>query len=133
MSDVLYLFKAGHFAGRCIQVISRGCLLQEDSQWKAETSGLCIQEAHPAETRYVNIEREMLVVAWGCIKFYYLLYGRKFVCQSDHKPLEDKHLKYLNDATSQATETTAEITMICFYCKVCSRFPGSSCRCIKQS
>ena len=26
------------------------------------------------------------------------MYGRKFICQSDHKPLEDIHLKHLSDA-----------------------------------
>ena len=40
----------------------------------------------------------MLAVVWGCIKFHHYLNGRKFICQSDHKPLEDIHLKYLSDA-----------------------------------
>ena len=40
-------------------------------------------------------------MVWGCIIFHYYLYGRKFVCQSDHKPLEDIHLKYLIDAPSR--------------------------------
>ena len=40
----------------------------------------------------------MLAVAWGCTKFHHYLYGRKFVCQTDHKPLEDIHLKHLSDA-----------------------------------
>ena len=51
-----------------------------------------------AETRYANIEREMLAVSCISITFHHYLYGRKFVCQSDHKPLEDIHLKYLSDA-----------------------------------
>ena len=53
----------------------------------------------PAETTYANIEREMLAVVWGCIKFHHYLYGRKVIRQSDHKPLEDIHLKYLGDAS----------------------------------
>ena len=42
----------------------------------------------------------MLTVAWGCIKLHHHhhLYGRKFVCQTDHKPLEDIHLKHFSDA-----------------------------------
>ena len=33
----------------------------------------------PAETRYANVEREMLAVVWGCIKFHHYLHGRKFL------------------------------------------------------
>ena len=40
----------------------------------------------------------MLAVAWYCIKFYHYLYDRKFVCQTDHKPQENIHLKHLSDA-----------------------------------
>ena len=40
----------------------------------------------------------MLAVVFGCIKYHHYLYGRKFVCQSDHKPLADIQLKYLSDA-----------------------------------
>ena len=32
------------------------------------------------------------------IKFHHYLYGRKFICQTDHKPLEDIHLKHLSDS-----------------------------------
>ena len=39
----------------------------------------------------------MLAVGFGCIKFHHYLYGRKFICESDHKPLEDIHLKHLSD------------------------------------
>ena len=41
----------------------------------------------------------MLAVAWGYIKFHHYLYSRKFVCQTDQKPLEDIHLKHLSDAS----------------------------------
>ena len=52
----------------------------------------------PAEMRYANIEREMLVVVSGCLKYHHYLYGRRFVCRSDHQPLEKIHLKNLSDA-----------------------------------
>ena len=32
------------------------------------------------------------------MRFHHYLYGREFICQSDHKPLEDIHLKHLSDA-----------------------------------
>ena len=31
----------------------------------------------------------MLAVVSGCMRFHHYLYGREFICQSDHKPLED--------------------------------------------
>lgn len=40
------------------------------------------------ETRYANIEREMLAVVFGCEKFRTYLFGRTFEVISDHKPLE---------------------------------------------
>ena len=43
--------------------------------------------------RYANIEREMLSVVYGCERFHTYLYGRQFVVESDHKPLESIHLK----------------------------------------
>ena len=32
------------------------------------------------------------------MKLHYYIYGRTFICQSDHKPLEDIHLKHISDA-----------------------------------
>ena len=52
----------------------------------------------PAETRYANIKHEMLAIVFGCMKFHHYLNSRKFICESDHKPLEDIHLKHLSDA-----------------------------------
>ena len=74
-----------------------GGLLQEDSQGRTRPVAYASQTLIPCETRYANIEREMLVVAWGCIKFHHYIYCRKFVCQTDHKLLEDIHLKHLSD------------------------------------
>ena len=52
----------------------------------------------PAETIYANIECEMLAVVFGCLKFHHYLYGRSFVCISDHQSLENIHLNHLSDA-----------------------------------
>ena len=41
----------------------------------------------------------MLAVVFRCLKFHHYLYGRSFVCNSDHQPLENIHLKHLSDAT----------------------------------
>ena len=80
------------------QVGLGGVLLQEDSQGRTRPVAYASKALTPCETRYANIEREMLAVAWGCIKFHHYLYDRKFICQTDHKPLEDIHLKHLSDA-----------------------------------
>ena len=47
----------------------------------------------PPESRYANIERELLAVVYGCEKFHTYLYGRQFVIESDHRPLEQIHKK----------------------------------------
>ena len=50
------------------------------------------------EMRYMNIERELLAIVFGCEKFHTYLYGRSFVVESDHKPLEMICLKNLISA-----------------------------------
>ena len=40
------------------------------------------------ETRYAQIEKELLAVVWGLERFHMYTYGRKVTVQSDHKPLE---------------------------------------------
>ena len=45
------------------------------------------------ETCYANIERELLAIIYGCEKFHMYLYGRTFIVDTDHKPLEMISLK----------------------------------------
>ena len=73
-------------------------LIQNDSQGRGMPVAFASKSLTPAETRYANIECKMLAVVFGCMKFHHYLYGRKFICESDHKPLEDIHLKHLSDA-----------------------------------
>ena len=47
------------------------------------------------ETRYANIEREMLAVRFGCDRFHTYVYETRFTVESDHKPLEMTILKNL--------------------------------------
>ena len=71
--------------------------------------GACIiQEGQPiafasksltdTETHYANIKRELLVIIYGCEKFHTYLYGRTFIVETDHKPLEMISLKNLTAA-----------------------------------
>ena len=41
-----------------------------------------------AETRYANIEKELLAIIFACQHFSTYLLGRSFIAESDHKPLE---------------------------------------------
>ena len=41
----------------------------------------------PAQAPYSTIERECLAVVWALEKLYLYLYGRRFVLQTDHRPL----------------------------------------------
>ena len=50
------------------------------------------------ESRYANIERELLAVVFGCERFHTYLYGQSFIVESDHKPLSSIHLKHLTSA-----------------------------------
>ena len=50
-----------------------------------------------AESRYANIERELLAIVFACIRFNTYLQGRRFTVQSDHKPLEMIHLKSMHN------------------------------------
>ncbi len=49
----------------------------------------------PMEQRYANIERELLAAVFGCERFHMYIYGKPFIIESDHKPLEMILLKNL--------------------------------------
>ena len=69
-----------------VSQVGLGAALLQDSKVIAYAS----KSLTPAETRYANIECEKLAVVFGCLKFHHYLYGRSFLCNSDHQPLE-KH------------------------------------------
>ena len=47
------------------------------------------------ETRYANMERELLAVVYRYERFHTYLFGRSFVAESNHKSLESIQLKHL--------------------------------------
>ena len=55
--------------------------------------------------RNANIEREMLAVVVACEKLHSYLFGKRFMLESDLKPLEMIHLKNLTAASLRLQET----------------------------
>ena len=66
------------------------CLLQE-----GEPIAYASKSLTDTETRYTNIERELLAIVFACQRFNTYVLGRPFTVESDHKPLEMIHQKSL--------------------------------------
>ena len=69
------------------------CLLQE-----GEPIAYASKSLTDTETRYANIERELLAIVFACQQFNTYVLGRPFTVESDHKPLEMIHQKSLASA-----------------------------------
>ena len=86
---------------------SEPLILQVDSSLKGLGAAL-IQTQGPvafaskaltdAETRYSNIERELLAVVFGLERFHHYAYGREVIVETDHRPLESIFQKHLHAA-----------------------------------
>ena len=64
--------------------IGTGAALLQDGRLIAFASKALTE----TEQRYANIERKLLVVIFGCERFHTCIYGKPFVVETDHKPLE---------------------------------------------
>ena len=51
------------------------------------------------ENSYVAIEKEALAVAWSMERLHHFLHGKRFMLQTDHKPLETILIKSVNEAS----------------------------------
>ena len=73
------------------------CLIQE---YKGEDQPIAFasKSLTDAETRYANIERELLAILFACQRFSTYLLRRNFIAESDHKPLEIIAMKNLTNA-----------------------------------
>jgi hypothetical protein len=72
-----------------------GCCLLSDGHPVAYAS----RALSEAETRYAQIEKELLSILYACEKFSQFVYGRRVTVQSDHKPLETIFKKALSQTT----------------------------------
>ena len=59
-----------------------------------------------AEKNYQNLEREAQASVWGMEKFHYFLYGRKFILQTDQKPLVSIFRKHMIDVSPRIQRIT---------------------------
>ena len=81
------------------------CLLQ-----KGEPIAYASKSLTDTETRYTNIERELLAIVFACQQFNTYVLGRPFTVESDHKPLEMIHQK--SHASAQAPANALSATAI---------------------
>ena len=63
------------------------CLIQQN-KGKDQLIAFASKSLTDAETRYANIERELLAIVFACQRFSTYLLGRSFVAETNHKPLE---------------------------------------------
>jgi len=86
---------------------SKDLILQTDASTKG-LGAVLLQEGKPiyfasksltnSQKNYVAIELEALAVSWAIEKFHHYLYGKHFVLETDHKPLESILNRSLQDA-----------------------------------
>ena len=90
-------------------------ILQTDASKKG-FGAVILQEEQPiyyasraltsAEKNYQNLEREAQTAVWGMEKFHYFLYGRKFILQTDQKPLVSIFRKHMIDVSPRIQRIT---------------------------
>ena len=69
------------------------------------------------ETRYAQIEKELLAIVFACDRFYAYIYGRDMVTvESDHQPLETIVRKPLNDAPQTPAKNAPAAAKILAQC-----------------
>ena len=56
---------------------------------------------NPTQQKYSQIEKETLAIVFGCEKFYHYVYGREFIVETDHKPLENIFRKSISEAPAR--------------------------------
>ena len=71
------------------------CLLQDGTPVNFTSRGLI-----DAETRYCNLQREMLAVAWAVNHYRQYVYGQRFKIVNDHTPLQQIIKKDIRDTST---------------------------------
>jgi len=63
-------------------------LTQPDDSGVKHPVAFASRKLLPREKRYSTIERECLAIMWGVSKFQEYLYGKEFLLETDHQPLQ---------------------------------------------
>eukprot|EP00733_Pompholyxophrys_punicea_P000294 Pompholyxophrys_punicea_v1_NODE_69_length_3835_cov_3.436772.p1 type:complete len:299 gc:universal NODE_69_length_3835_cov_3.436772:654-1550(+) len=67
--------------------VALGVVLSHEVDGKLRPIAYSSRTLTPAEVNYSQIEKEGLAIVFGVRKFHSFLFGRKFVLETDHKPL----------------------------------------------
>ena len=84
------------------------CLIQKH-KGKDQLIAFASKSLMDTETRYANIERELLAIVFACQRFSTYLLGRSFIAESDHKPLEMIAMKNLANAPPRLQRMLLEL------------------------
>ena len=76
----------------------RGACLIQQHKGKDQPIAFASKSLMDTETRYANIERELLAIVFACQRFSTYLLRRSFIAESNHKPLEIIAMKNLANA-----------------------------------
>lgn len=55
---------------------------------EGRTIGFASRTLSKSEQKWSQTKKELLAIVFACQRFHYYLYGRKFLVETDHKPLE---------------------------------------------
>ena len=86
-----------------------GRVLIQQHKGKDQPIAFASKSLTDADTRYANIERELLAIVFACQCFSIYLLGRSFVAESDHKPLEMIAMKNLANAPPRLQRMLLEL------------------------
>ena len=103
------------------------CLLQE-----GEPIAYASKSLTDTETRYANIERELLAIVFACQWFNTYVLGRPFTVESDHKPLEMIHQKSLASAPPRLQRMLLQLQRYDVTIKIQTREGNAARRCTEQ-
>ena len=84
------------------------CLIQQH-KGKDQLIAFASKSLTDTETRYANIERELLAIVFACQRFSTYLLRRSFIAESDHKPLEMIAMKNLANVPPRLQKMLLEL------------------------
>ena len=103
------------------------CLLQDGQPIAYASKSLT-----DTETRYANIERELLAIVFACQRFNTYVLGRPFTVESDHKPLEMIHQKSLASAPPRLQRMVLQLQRYDVTMQIQTREGDAAPRCTEQ-